>query len=92
MSYAQWRNSRTFLYCCSTQVQITHGGLFSQPDSLLAIILQLPNAKTRLTSIPTSYPGMLESRNATFQFMLLNTFYNHFARTLQKTIAVVKMC
>jgi hypothetical protein len=36
----------------SLSLQITHEGFFSQPNSLLAIILQLSIPKTRLSSVP----------------------------------------
>jgi hypothetical protein len=47
---------------------MTHGDFFSQSNSFLAIILQLPIPKTRLSSIPllpSPYPGRLASRNPT---------------------------
>jgi hypothetical protein len=46
---------------------------FAQPNSFLAIILQLPIPKIRITSIPLlsrSCPGRLTSRNATLHFAL----------------------
>jgi hypothetical protein len=49
-------------------LQLTHEVFFSQPDSFLATILQLPIPKTRLNStplLPSSYPGRLASRNST---------------------------
>jgi hypothetical protein len=49
-------------------LQITHEAFFSQPDSFLSIILQLPVPKTRLNSIPllqSSYPYRMGSRNST---------------------------
>jgi hypothetical protein len=52
----------------SLSLQITHEVFFSQPNSFLAIILQMPIPKTRLSSIPllpSSYPGRLASRNST---------------------------
>jgi hypothetical protein len=66
--------------------QITYEVFFSQPNSFLAIILQLPIPKTRLNSIPllpSSYPGRmcLETRLTLLNWTLL---YNHSARTTQK--------
>jgi hypothetical protein len=52
----------------SLSPHITHEVIFSQPSSFLAIILQLPIPKTRLNSIPSSYPGRLASRNTTQLF------------------------
>jgi hypothetical protein len=49
-------------------LQITHEVFISQPNSFLAIILQLPILKTRLNSIPLlpdSYHGRLAFRNPT---------------------------
>jgi hypothetical protein len=80
----------------SVPLQITHGVFFSQSNSFLAIILQLPIPKTRLNSIPllsASYPGRLSSRNSTFfldycslfSLLLTVSFYNPSARTAQKT-------
>jgi hypothetical protein len=80
----------------SLSLQITHGILCSQPNSFLAIILQLQIPKTRLRSLPSSYPGRLASRNSTELFYsrlpllysavcCLTLPYNHFARTMQKT-------
>jgi hypothetical protein len=70
----------------SLSLQITHEIFFAKPNSFLAIILQLPIPKSRLSSIPmfsSSYPGRLASRNSTlFSWSLL---YNHFARTTHKT-------
>jgi hypothetical protein len=73
----------------SLSLQITHEVFFSEPNSLLSIILHLPIPKTGLNSIPLlprSYPGRLVSRNST-QLLLLNwtLLYIHFARTTQKT-------
>jgi hypothetical protein len=51
-------------------LQITHEVFLAQSNSFLAIILQLPISKTRLNSIPSSYPGRLASRNSTFHFRL----------------------
>jgi hypothetical protein len=65
---------------------MTREGFFSQPNSFLAIILQLPIPKTRVSSIPlfpSSYPGRLASRNSTL--FNSNLLYNSFARTTQKT-------
>jgi hypothetical protein len=45
--------------------------LLSQPNSLLAIILQLQIPKTRPLSIPSSYPGRPESGNSTLHFTRL---------------------
>jgi hypothetical protein len=55
---------------------------FSQPNSMLVIILQLP---IRLSSIPllqSSYTGRLASRNSTLLKWIL--LYNNSARTTQK--------
>jgi hypothetical protein len=52
-------------------LHIIHVVFFSQPSSLLAIILQLPAPKTRHNSnplLPSSYPGRLASRNSTLHF------------------------
>jgi hypothetical protein len=64
----------------------------SQPNSFLAIILQLPFPKTRLNSIcllPSSYPGRLASRNSTQLHTAPASFrtllYIYFTRTTQKT-------
>jgi hypothetical protein len=51
----------------SLLLQITHEASFAQPNSFLAIILQLSIPKTLLNSIhllPSSYPGRLASRNS----------------------------
>jgi hypothetical protein len=59
---------RVLAITVSLSLQITHEVFFSQPNSFLAIILQLPIPKTQLTSIPllpSSYPGKLTSRNST---------------------------
>jgi hypothetical protein len=73
----------------SLSLQITHEVFLSQPNSFLAIILQLPIPKTRLNSIlllPSSYLGRLASRNSTRLCNLKWTLlFNHFARTTQKT-------
>jgi hypothetical protein len=56
----------------SLSLQMTHEVFFSQPNSFLAIILQLPIPKARFNSmplLPSSYPGRLDSRNSTLQFM-----------------------
>jgi hypothetical protein len=58
----------------SLTLELTYGVFFSQRNSLLAIILQLPIPKTPLSSIPllpSSYPGRLASRNSTLHFRLL---------------------
>jgi hypothetical protein len=55
-----------------------HYEVFSQSNSFLAFILQLPIPKTRLSSIPllpSSYPGRLESRNSTRLRLLRWTIY-----------------
>jgi hypothetical protein len=57
------------------------------------VILQLSIPKTRLTSIPSSYPGRLASLNPTRDFWLdyctvlcrRTLLYNHFAWTPRKT-------
>jgi hypothetical protein len=79
----------------SLSFQIRHGVFFSQPNSFLPIILQLPVPKTRLISIPLfpgSYPGRLTSCNSTVRFTLCcwTVPYNHFARTTQKIASIVK--
>jgi hypothetical protein len=70
----------------SLSLQITHEVFFPQPNSLLAIILQLAIMKTEFNSIPllpTSYPGWRsETRLTLLNWTLL---YNYFARTTQKT-------
>jgi hypothetical protein len=83
----------------SLSLQITHGVFFSQSNSSLAIILQLPILKTLHNSIPllpSSYPGRLASRNLTFHFLTTTLLhfpccrtilYNHFAQTPQKTLS-----
>jgi hypothetical protein len=48
----------------SLALQLTHEALFSSPNSSRAIILQLPIPKTRLSSIQSSHPGCLASRNS----------------------------
>jgi hypothetical protein len=58
------------LLSVSRSFWITHE-VFSQPDSFLAIILQLPILKTRLNLIPllpSSHPGTLASRNSTLHW------------------------
>jgi hypothetical protein len=52
----------------SLSLQITHEVFFSQPNSFLAIILQMRIPKTRSNSIPllpSSYSGKLTSRKST---------------------------
>jgi hypothetical protein len=70
-------------------LQITHEVLFSQPNSFLAIILQLPIPKTRLDSIqfPCSQAHILEVWRLGRRLTLLSCtlLYNNFARTTQKT-------
>jgi hypothetical protein len=82
----------------SLSLQITHGVFFSQPNSFVIIVLQLPIPKTRLNSIPSLYPGRLASRNSTLQSRLLFctrsriltvSFYNPSARTPRKTACIV---
>jgi hypothetical protein len=56
------------IYEATLSFQITREVFFLQPNSFLAIILQLPTPKTQLDSIPlhpSSYPGRLASRNST---------------------------
>jgi hypothetical protein len=72
--------------------QITHGVFFSQPNSFLAIIPQLPipmpGFLNLIPLLPSSYPGRMASRNSTRQFQLLFCWthpYNHFAWTTQQT-------
>jgi hypothetical protein len=76
----------------SLSLQITHEVFFAPPNSSLANILQQPNPKTRLSSVPllsTSYPCTLASRNSTWLYAAPASFgtllYNHFTRTAQKT-------
>jgi hypothetical protein len=55
----------------SLTLQFTREVFFSQPNSFLAIILQLPIPKTQLNSnplFPSSYPGRLASRNSTLHY------------------------
>jgi hypothetical protein len=59
----------------SLSLKITHKVFSSQPNSFLAIILQLPIPKTRLDSIPLRpYTGRLASRNST-QFLSTKLFF-----------------
>jgi hypothetical protein len=58
----------------SLTLQITYEVFFSQPNSFLAIILQLSTPKTRLSSmslLPSTYPGRLTSRNSTLHSRLV---------------------
>jgi hypothetical protein len=68
---------------------MTHEVYFSQPNSLLAIILLLSIPKTRLNLVsllPNTNPGRLASLNSTLSVLLNWTLlYNHLARTTQKT-------
>jgi hypothetical protein len=77
------------IYQVWLSLHITHDVFFSQPNSFLAIILQLPTSKIRLNSIPSSYPSRLASRNSTLHTRLLfytrprlltASFYNLSAR------------
>jgi hypothetical protein len=73
------------IYNSALSLQITYEVFFSQPNSFLVIILQLPIPKTGLGSIPllsSSCLGRLASRNST---RLLSSELNPFARTTQKT-------
>jgi hypothetical protein len=61
----------------TVSLQITHEVFFAQPNSFLAIILQLPIPKTRLNSIPlllSSCPRNLVSGNST-QFFSTSLFF-----------------
>jgi hypothetical protein len=61
----------TVFITVSMSLQITHEVFFSQPNSFLAIILQLSILMTRLNLIPllpSSYPARLVSRKATLHF------------------------
>jgi hypothetical protein len=71
----------------SLSLQLTHDVFSAQPNSFLAVILQLPIPKTRLISIPLlpiSCPSRLASRNTT-QSSQLNSYLHGFARTTKKT-------
>jgi hypothetical protein len=64
-----------------------HQVLFSQPNSFLAIMLQLSIPKTRLNSIPllpSSYPGRLASRNSTRLFSSEHSFLTTFKGSRRK--------
>jgi hypothetical protein len=67
---------------------MTHEVFFTQSNSLLVIILQLPIPKTRLNSIPlvpSSHPGRMASRNSTLTALpQLNFSFKPLCRTTQK--------
>jgi hypothetical protein len=66
----------------SLSLQITHEVFFSQTNSFLAIILQLPIPKTRLNLIPlllNSCPGRLASRNLTLFYPAVCQSQSHIA-------------
>jgi hypothetical protein len=75
---------------------------FAPPNSFLAHILWLSIPRTRLHSVPSSYPGRLASRSSTLHFRLdyctvlccRTLLYNHFARTPEKTPSFIvnKLC
>jgi hypothetical protein len=74
----------------SLTLQITYEVFFSQTNSFLAIILQLPIPKVWLNSIPLlpgSCPARLASQLDSSRLLILNwsLLYNHFAWTTQKT-------
>jgi hypothetical protein len=94
-----WAFTACYRDSLTLSLQITHGVFFSQPNSFLAIILQLLIPKTRLSTIPSSYPHEPASRNSTLHSRLLfssllyyRTLNNHFARTVRKTAYLPRRC
>jgi hypothetical protein len=81
-----WSSPGNGFITVSLSPQNTHGILFPQSNSFLAINLQLAIPKTRLNSIPSSYPGSLAFRNSTLHFTLCcwTLLYDHFARNTQE--------
>jgi hypothetical protein len=81
----------------SLSLRITHEVFFSQTNSFLAIILQLPVPKTRLNSIPllsSSYPGRLASRSSTFHLEIWNSILQRLCTDhVENSISIVgKAC
>jgi hypothetical protein len=67
----------------SLSLQITHEVIFSQPNSFLAIILQLPTQfSSSAPSFITRQAGVSKLDSILLNWTLL---YNHFVRTTQKT-------
>jgi hypothetical protein len=92
-----WNSQSSLVVSWQRIIQITHEVFFSQLNSFIALILQLPIPKTRFHSIPplpSSYPGRLTFRNSTLHFTLRCwTFIcNHFTRTAQKTQPLLLSC
>jgi hypothetical protein len=82
-------------FSVSLSLQIIHDVFFAQPNSFLAVILQLPIMMTQLSSsplLPSSYLGRLASQTQLFisdycswSHLLTVSFYNPSAWITQKT-------
>jgi hypothetical protein len=87
-------------FSVSLSIQIKHEVVFSQSNSLLAIILQLPIPKILFKSIPllTSQQAGIPKLDSSLLIAVLYSlfhlltvsFYNPSARTTQKTAFIVK--